>query len=144
MAEVLGLVAGGFGAASLAIQLLEKTDKLRTFLKSVKEAPKEAQGMLTNIEILADVLCEIEELHQQPPDTPVSEKRVRALKRCQEAVNEAKSVVDELDACCGMMDRRLSLEGLRVYRQKERAEAVSARAQHALQLLLMNSQLLFQ
>ena len=52
------MVAGGIRVASLGIQLIESAQKLSRFLDSVEDFPEEEQEMLTQLEILADILDE--------------------------------------------------------------------------------------
>lgn len=144
MAETLGVVAGVFGAASLAIQLIEKTNKIKTLVDSIKDAPKEIQHMLTEIEILTDVVHEIKELYDQGPAIPASKPGARGLKLCQETVSEMESILREVDDCCKPTNRRLSWKGLKANHQKDKAKAVTARVQRALQLLMMINQIYFQ
>jgi hypothetical protein len=59
MAEMLGVVAGGMGIASLAIQIGDGVTKLRDFCNAVKEAPEEVKYLVEEIETLSIVLSEI-------------------------------------------------------------------------------------
>lgn len=52
MAEILGLVAGGAGLASLAIQLAQT---IPSYVSHVKSAPEEIEGLKQQLEALAAV-----------------------------------------------------------------------------------------
>ncbi|KAI9670532.1 MAG: hypothetical protein M1831_005752 [Alyxoria varia] len=63
--------ASAFAAVSLAIQLADSVKKLSDFWKSVQEAPPDVQCIITDLDLLSTVLCEIasEARHSKPDVT---------------------------------------------------------------------------
>ena len=60
MAEVLGVVGGGFSVASLAIQILENINRVINFYGSIKEAPTDIQRILLELQLLSNVVSGIQ------------------------------------------------------------------------------------
>ncbi|KAI9743630.1 MAG: hypothetical protein M1818_002946 [Claussenomyces sp. TS43310] len=60
MAEVFGIVGGGVGVASLAIQITDSIRKLKGFCSLVKDTPEEVRLAIEEVEILSEVLTDIE------------------------------------------------------------------------------------
>ncbi|KAM3073428.1 hypothetical protein ACMFMF_006634 [Clarireedia jacksonii] len=58
MAEVLGTVASGIAVAQLAGAIVSSTQKIYTFWKEMKDAPKHIGRLLVEIELLGGVLVE--------------------------------------------------------------------------------------
>lgn len=54
MAESFGIIAGGIGAISSAVQITEQTRRLRKFLKLIKDAPNETEELLNELDFLAN------------------------------------------------------------------------------------------
>ena len=144
MAEVFGVVAGGIGAGSLAIQLIEKAEKLRKLLKSIKDAPKDIHEMLIEIKLLTDILTEIEDLHRREAQTAVLTPATRIFKLCQEATNDLRSLVEDLDACYASISHAYGWKSIRAYMKKDRVKTMTTRAKRAFKLLMMINQIYLQ
>jgi len=97
MAEVFGTVAGGIGAVSLAIQLIDKAGKLHNLVNSIKDAPSEIRELLPELELLAATLTAMEDLYSDEMSTSVSKIGVRALEHCHEVTTILDSLVSDLD-----------------------------------------------
>ena len=90
--------AAAFAVVSLAIQLAHNIRKLSGFWKSVKEAPADVQNLITDLDLLSTVLCEISlEAQRTEPDATLR----NVLQRCE--VNVAA-----LDACLSEMQPGLT------------------------------------
>ncbi|KAK5136343.1 hypothetical protein LTR08_003469 [Meristemomyces frigidus] len=87
MAELVGIVSGAAGLASLAIQLGESVVKLKRFYDSVRSAPRDLKCIVSEIETLFPLLIRIE---CNPPQnmSPVDALFVaHGLKMCRDACN---------------------------------------------------------
>lgn len=82
MAEIFGIIAGGIRAGSLAIQIIEKADKLHILLKSIKDNQREVHEMLMELELLTNTLSETEDLYQRELQKIISKSAARTLKLC--------------------------------------------------------------
>ena len=49
MAEILGVVASGAGIASLAVQIIENVQKIKSFSDAVKDAPAQMEWMIAEL-----------------------------------------------------------------------------------------------
>lgn len=63
MAEVLGVVAGGIGIVSLAIQIVENLNKVIRFCESIKEAPTDIQRIIKELQLLSDIMSTLQLVH---------------------------------------------------------------------------------
>lgn len=59
MAEVLGIVGGGFSVASLAMQILDNINRVINFVGSIKEAPTNIHRILLELQLLSNIVSGI-------------------------------------------------------------------------------------
>jgi hypothetical protein len=85
MAEVLGLVSGGAGLASLAIQFSESAVSVRRFYKSMQKAPAIFENLATRLDSTAQILRDMEQL-TKGPDRSVGKALARGIERCEDVV----------------------------------------------------------
>lgn len=98
MAEMLGIVAGGMGVASLAIQIEDSVMKLKDFWNAVKEAPEEVKYLIEEIETLSLVLSEIRANGDDDDKTRVSSVSLKmCLDLCQRGAEILGTVVREAE-----------------------------------------------
>jgi len=78
MAEVFGVVAGGLGVASLAIQIVENLTKVINFCESIKEALTDIQRLLLELQILSNVISGIQLVYEKHslPETSEAVTRI--------------------------------------------------------------------
>ena len=62
MAEAFAVAAGGFGAASLAIQLIEKFGQLTSFLRALEDAPQKVSDIANQMDSLNSTLIWLEQI----------------------------------------------------------------------------------
>lgn len=98
MAEVFGIITGGVGVVSLAIQLADSIKKLRDFCDLVKEAPGEVRLALDEVELLSYVLQDIEQGLQGNGacSSSVDVAVTRSIRFCQTANGALKLLAEEL------------------------------------------------
>lgn len=65
MAEILGVVASGNSAASLAIQIVGSLNKVITFYQSIKEAPIEIRQILVELQMLSRIMLKIRIVYEK-------------------------------------------------------------------------------
>lgn len=100
MAELVGLVAGGAGLASLSIHLLESARKLERLHSNFRGAPKRLARLSREIETIrlslklagADV-CEDD-------GSDFARNLAMAIGMCQESVGEVEEATTQLEALC--------------------------------------------
>jgi hypothetical protein len=95
MAEVFGIVAGAFGACSLALELLEVTKSAQRYWRRIHDLPSistEISNSLRNIERLltANRILAI----QEPRDNDV----IACLERCRPSLERVKNIVQDIEA----------------------------------------------
>ena len=90
MAEMLSIVTGGVGIASLAIQMGDSVMKLKNFRNAVEEAPEEVKYLIEEIEALSLVLSEIGANENEDDMAQIS---AVSLKKCLELCRRGAEVL---------------------------------------------------
>jgi hypothetical protein len=94
MAEIFAAVASGAGLVSLAIQLLESSQKLKGLYNASKSAPKTVSDLCFELETLSLQLCQLERHRQHDRlDTEVLD---RCIAVCERRVVRVRDVVDTM------------------------------------------------
>lgn len=94
MAEVFGIVAGAFGACSLALELLEVTKSVQRYWRRVRDFPSvstEIRNSLQNIERLLIVIRTLD--IQEPRDHNV----FVCLERCKISLRRVKDITQDIE-----------------------------------------------
>lgn len=141
MAEIFGIVAGGIGATSLAIQIIEKAYQLNTLLKSSKDIPSEVQDKLLEIELFANTLSDMEELYRNGPQTSTAKSAAKVIELCKNIATDLTSMVNELEACSTGKFRSYGWKSVKAVLRKDRIDRVTLRMQHAMSPLTMYTQI---
>jgi ABC-type transporter Mla subunit MlaD len=93
----MDVMSSSFAVISLAIQLLETTQKIRSFLHDVRDAPKEIIRLTELLDQLHGTLDNVKSLLEQQylvlrlPGSPVH--MIRALENCEKTMQQLESVV---------------------------------------------------
>ncbi|KAJ9500893.1 hypothetical protein H2202_003451 [Exophiala xenobiotica] len=99
MVEILGVVAGGAGLASLAVQLLECIHKLHDLHANIRDAPVEIHEILEEVDLLGDVLTSYLDVSGGATRTcrvpTVVQKQ--ALGRCSKVLEILRNIAQELE-----------------------------------------------
>ncbi|KAH6646066.1 hypothetical protein BKA67DRAFT_663932 [Truncatella angustata] len=91
---IVGLVAGGAGLLSLAIQLGESAMKLKKACGIVKDAPKTVSKLTFSLETMAIALQQLEEQRQHSMRSGVI--LARCIMECQSCTAEIQALVDKM------------------------------------------------
>ena len=94
MAEGIAVAASGVSIVSLALQILGGIKQLSDLWSSIKDAPKDINNLLNELELIASILMMVDECHE--PTTPAKSTLDQAKKYCQDAANSMNEVVKEL------------------------------------------------
>ncbi|OCT49053.1 hypothetical protein CLCR_04571 [Cladophialophora carrionii] len=94
---IIGLVAGGAGLVSLAIQLIESTAKLKRIYHAAQDAPTTLSSLTFDLETIAMALRQLDQ-HRQA-GTPTETLLARCMIACQRGIAEIKELVDKLETC---------------------------------------------
>ncbi|KAK4540419.1 hypothetical protein LTR36_009276 [Oleoguttula mirabilis] len=92
---ILGIVAGGAGLLSLAIQLAENAKKLKRFYDGIKNAPETLRTLADDLETMSLFLQQLE-CHRQADSQDVA-LLVRCLERCQRSSDNIKETVEKME-----------------------------------------------
>jgi len=93
------VAASGIAVASIAIQLLNSTNTLRTFIRGVKDAPQELLRVASLLNLLGGILQIVVDLLDQQAllkDSfiAVPESVHKCLQRCEESIVPLQEIVD--------------------------------------------------
>lgn len=134
MTEVIGLVSGGAGLASLALQLMETAVKLKGLAKAYKQAPDSLERLTFEIETFGLVLEELER-DRQAHDSPIDNLLTRCILSCQQSVHRIRGATDRLEKMIGRMKPFGKLmtaleekETLQIFHELERAKSTLLQA----------------
>lgn len=112
MAELLGVIAGAAGLASLALQLGETSLKLKRLSHGYKQAPKILEDVTFEIETLGLLVLQVER-QRAAHDTP-DETTARCLTMCQKQLLRIRALVVKLEVVLQRSNKfgrlRVSLE----------------------------------
>lgn len=95
MAEIFGAVASGAGLISLSMQLLESSQKLKSFCDTARNAPETVARLCFDLDTMSLALHQFEQYRQQ--DILGSELLSRCIKTCEQAVLRIQVAVDKVD-----------------------------------------------
>ncbi len=95
MAEVIGLVSGGAGLLSLAIQLGESATRLKTFYEKVKNGPNTILELSHDLETLSLALRLLERHRQY--DDPEAVLLDRCVLRCERGASKIAILIERLE-----------------------------------------------
>ena len=97
MAEILGIVAGGAGLASLAIQILDDVQKIRELYAAIRDAPCEFKSLLDEMELFCMVLSVfVRESEQVQSNYEIATAQKQVILHCQSLHDELRSILTQL------------------------------------------------
>jgi len=94
MAEIFAAVASGAGLVSLAIQLLESSQKLKGLYSAAKDAPNNVKDLCFDLETLSLQLRQLEQHRQH--DHLDTELLNRCIAQCERRTAKVSDVVDDM------------------------------------------------
>ena len=97
---MMEVAASGIAVASIAIQLLNSTNTIRTFIRDVKNAPQELLRVASLLDRLGGILQIIVDLLDQQALLndqlfPVPDSIQGCLRRCEESIVPLQEIVDK-------------------------------------------------
>lgn len=113
MAEAFGVVSGGLGILSVAIQIASSLKTLKDFLDLAKETPEEIRLALNELEVLSLVLQDIEQsVDDGRASLPVMRQAVdQAVKLCKTSSDGLQSLAQETGRLVSSKNRWSSFRG---------------------------------
>lgn len=94
MAEIFAAVASGAGLVSLAIQLLESSQKLKGLYNATKDAPRNVKDLCFDLETLSLQLRQLEKHRQH--DHLDTEPLDRCIAQCERRTGNVRDLVDDM------------------------------------------------
>jgi len=94
MAEVFAAVASGAGLVSLAIQLLESSQKLKDLYSATRDAPRNVKDLCFDLETLSLQLRQLEQHRQH--DHLDTELLDRCIAQCERRTGNVRDIVDDM------------------------------------------------
>jgi hypothetical protein len=94
MAEVFAAVASGAGLVSLAIQLLESSQKLKGLYSATRDAPRNVKDLCFDLETLSLQLRQLEQHRQH--DHLDTELLDRCIAQCERRTGQVRDIVDDM------------------------------------------------
>ena len=142
------MVAGGFAVASLALQLMERAEKLSDLLHCISNLPAEIKDLLAYLNILSSLLQQVDQLTRSTHiDPAILEPAREAVQLCEGLASLLRNKISpsaaQLDRYKKMNSRyRFTLSSLRGSRRKAEVDELSGRMHRSLTLLLLANQAL--
>lgn len=93
---VFGVVTGGAGLISLALQLGDCARRLNTMYHNLKDAPKCLQRLSFELETMAACLQVMEQRRQRQNMNPATEVLTRCITACQQATDDIQELLDKM------------------------------------------------
>jgi hypothetical protein len=98
MAELLGVISGGLGIVSCALEVSDKIIQIKRFLDAVKTAPIEIRLQLEEIELLNEILLDFDAQNPAAFDDRISRRCAQHCRRATELVSE---LLDDIQSKIG-------------------------------------------
>ncbi|OBT61066.1 hypothetical protein VE03_09483 [Pseudogymnoascus sp. 23342-1-I1] len=138
MAEILGVVASGIAVAQLVAGIVNGAQKLRKIWCEVRNAPRDIEGALQEIELLGQSLLiaqhGLERRGQEPNSMAVIEG---SLKLCEEAASNLNAIVSKLSVEAGTQFSKRQKAKLKIFLQKEEINNERERLHRAIRCLTL-------
>lgn len=135
MAE-FGIIASGMGVASLGLQLMDGVRKLKQFWDEVKEAPKDIQHVLEELDALSLVLSDIHTSNPNLPSIP-SATVTKCLELCRRGTDILNTTVKDLN---GAIAKRRKIGSAKVVLKKDTLDKFRNRLRDAQYMLMLSRQ----
>lgn len=95
MAELLGVISGAGGLASLSMQLLESAKKLKQMYDSSKNAPETIEDLVFDLETMSLALRELERHRQH--DSHNVQLLDRCIDKCRRSTAKIQELVEKME-----------------------------------------------
>ncbi|KAL2855654.1 hypothetical protein BJX68DRAFT_231018, partial [Aspergillus pseudodeflectus] len=121
MAEVFGVVAGGFGVVGLLDQIVKTISTLRSLRSFVKNAPTELQDLIEDAEVVQGVLEALDPASLGVLSRPSTERRLRTFQK------DLEATINEIRQFAASAASRKKIEKMKLVWKKD---AIKARKQN--------------
>ena len=135
MADPLSIAAGVAGVVSLSLQLVQVSRKLSGILKSIKDLPDEVESMVTELDILSEIL-------QSDGSASVAGKE--ATQQLQKLLMLLQSLVNDSQLYLSRTKHKFSWKAVKATMRKDEINQLHQRMARCLRLLQMVNQMDFQ
>jgi hypothetical protein len=136
MAEILGVVASGIAVAQLATGIVNGAQKIRKFCCEVRDAPRDIEEALEEIEALGQSLLILQRgLENCAQETSSVVVIARSFELCQKAANNLNVIVSKLSVEPGTQFTKRQKAKLKVFLQKEEINNERERLHRAVRYL---------
>ena len=132
MAEVLGIIAGGAGLASLAMHILDNVNKIREMYTAIRDAPAEFQSLLDEIELFGHVLS-LFALNNPPldPGHAFASAQNQVLRHCQSLHDELHPVLMQIATALKGRRRNVSWSSVKSVFQRKKVDQMLMKLERA-------------
>ncbi|KEF57133.1 uncharacterized protein A1O9_07323 [Exophiala aquamarina CBS 119918] len=138
MAEVLGIVAGGAGLASLAIQILDDVQKIRELYNAIRDAPSEFQSLLDEIQLLSMVVSLFaRESAQLKSDHEIAVAQSQIVRHCQGIHDELRPILAQLTNSLVSRKRSVSWISVKSVFQRRKIDQMLMKLERAKSTLVL-------
>lgn len=138
MAEVLGIVAGGAGLASLAIQILDDVQKIRELYTAIRNAPTEFQSLLDEIQLF----CMVISLYARDSEQLKSKHEIavaqnQVVRHCQGLHDELRPILAQLTNSLVSRKRAISWISVKSIFQRRKIDQMMTKLERAKSTLML-------
>ena len=146
MAElVIGVTASGVTIGALGAQITIGIVKLKSFLKQVKDVPKEIQDLIEELDMLRQLLADADEDQQLNPISSLilnPKSRSQCLDCCRDSANQPKVLIDDLAKSLGTKSQwRKKWSSAKIIFRKDEICRFKSKLKRSIRLLSLSLQL---
>jgi hypothetical protein len=117
MAEVFGVVAGGFGVVGLVDQIVKTINTLRSLRTFVKNAPTELQDLIDDAEVVQGVLETLDPASLGSLNRPSTERRLHKFQE------DLEDMIKEIRQFTALAASRKKIEKIKLAWKKDPVKA---------------------
>ena len=144
MAEILGVVSGGFAVVSLALQLVDATQKLHTFWQSFEDAGSDVERIKDHLTTLHAVAATVAETCQQNPRVQCADSVTACLLACKSRIDKLSLLIQKMKSGKGVGRWEKGLSTLRATLKEKTIRKIEDQLSGDVAMLLLALQPFFQ
>lgn len=138
MAEVLGIVAGGAGLASLAIQIFDDAQKIKELYSGIRDAPTEFKSLLDEIQLFGTVLALFaNDSERRMTNAEFASAQSQVVRQCQGLYDELHPILIRLSTSLIGRQRAISWITVKSIFQKKKIEQMLIKLERAKSTLML-------
>ncbi|KAK5051481.1 hypothetical protein LTR84_003133 [Exophiala bonariae] len=132
MAEVFGIVAGGAGLASLAIQILDDSQRIRELCAAIRDAPTEFKSLSDEIQLFGALLSLIAENHpRREPLNKATSVQDQVIRQCQSLHDELGPILARLSSSLAGRKRVVSWISVKSILERKKIDQLLVKLERA-------------